>query len=86
MDAFDYIAFLVFAILIGAVVIIIVELGSLPGAIATKRGHPQAAAINVASWLGIACGGVFWPLALIWAFTIPRDAAPSDRSATGASS
>ena len=39
--------------------------------IAEKRGHPQAAAINVTSWLGIATLGVLWPLALIWAFMKP---------------
>ena len=68
MDAFDIIAFIVFAVLIVAAVVIIVGLGSLPGAIAKKRGHPQAAAVNVAGWLGLATLGILWPLALVWAF------------------
>jgi hypothetical protein len=71
IDAFDIIAFIVFAVLLVAVVVIVVELGSLPGAIARKRGHPQAAAVNVASWLGVATLGILWPLALIWAFLNP---------------
>jgi hypothetical protein len=68
IDVFDIMAFVVLAVLLSAVVIVVVSLGSLPGQIAQKRGHPQVAAVTVASWLGIATGGVLWPLALIWAF------------------
>jgi uncharacterized protein DUF3302 len=71
IDAFDIIAFLVFAVLIGVAVIVIVLLGQLPGQIAKKRGHPQAAAINVAGWLGLATLGILWPIAFIWAFLNP---------------
>src|SRR5271169_5678987 len=67
----DGFAFLVFAILIAVVVIVIVKLGQLPGQLARKWSHPQASAINAASWIGIATGGVLWPLAFIWAFTTP---------------
>jgi len=70
-DAFDIIAFLVFAMLIAIAVMIAVTLGQLPGQIALKRGHPQAAAINVTSWLGVATLGFLWPVALIWAFLKP---------------
>lgn len=70
-DAFDIIAFLVFAMLIAIAVIVAVTLGQLPGQIARKRGHPQAAAINVTSWLGVATLGLLWPVALIWAFLKP---------------
>ncbi len=52
-------------------VIIVVTLGQLPGQIAKQRNHPQAAAINIASWLGIATLGILWPFALIWAFLKP---------------
>jgi hypothetical protein len=79
VDAFDFIAFVVFAVLLLAVVVIVVSLGSLPGSVARKRGHPQAAAINVASWMGVATLGILWPLALIWAFLTPRAAAPELR-------
>src|SRR5262249_43281046 len=33
---------------------VLVTLGTLPGRIAQKRNHPQAAAIAIASWLGLA--------------------------------
>ena len=71
IDAFDIFAFVVFAVLLVAAVVVVVSLGSLPGQIAHKRGHPQAAAITVAGWLGIVTGGILWPLALIWAFLKP---------------
>ena len=71
IDAFDIFAFVVFGVLLVAAVVVVVTLGSLPGQIAHKRGHPQAAAITVASWLGVATGGILWPLALIWAFLKP---------------
>ena len=74
MDVFDIMAFIVFGVLLVVAVVIVVMLGSLPGQIAQKRGHPQAAAITVASWLGIATGGILWPLALIWAFLRPGGA------------
>ena len=48
-------------------------LGLLPGRIAKHRNHPQAEAINVASWLGIITAGALWPFALIWAYYRPRE-------------
>jgi hypothetical protein len=68
LDAF---AFVVFAVLIAATLIIFVSLGQLPGQLARKWGHPQASAVNVAGWIGMATGGLLWPLALIWAFITP---------------
>ena len=65
LDAF---AFVVFAVLIAVAVVVIVNLGRLPGRLACRWGHPQASAVNVASWIGMATGGLLWPLALIWAF------------------
>lgn len=41
IDVFDIIAFVVFGVLLVAAVVIVVMLGSLPGNIAHKRGHPQ---------------------------------------------
>jgi Protein of unknown function (DUF3302) len=61
----------VFAVLLAAVFVIVIGLGSLPGWVARKRGHPQATAINVASWLALAGFGILWPLALIWTFLKP---------------
>ena len=66
LDAF---AFVVFAVLIFVGVIIVVSLGKLPGQLARKWNHPQASAINAMSWVGIATGGLLWPVAFIWAFT-----------------
>jgi hypothetical protein len=74
IDVFDIFAFVVFAVLLAAGVIVVVTLGSLPGQIAHKRGNPQADAINAASWLGVAMLGILWPLALIWAFLKPSAA------------
>jgi Flp pilus assembly pilin Flp len=71
LDAF---AFVVFAVLIAVAVIIVVSLGQLPGQLARKWGHPQAAAINATSWIGVATGGLLWPVAFIWAFIIPSGA------------
>jgi len=76
LDAF---AFVVFAVLIAVAVIVIVKLGQLPGQLAQKWGHPQASAINAASWIGIATGGLLWPLAFIWAFTTPTGPASAPR-------
>lgn len=53
--------------------VVVVILGTLPGKIATRRNHPQAEAINVASWLGIITLGLLWPFALIWAYIRPRE-------------
>lgn len=69
--ALDAFAFVVFAVLIFVGVIVVVSLGKLPGQLARKWGHPQAAAINAMSWIGIATGGLLWPIAFIWAFTTP---------------
>jgi hypothetical protein len=77
LDAF---AFVVFAVLIVAAVIIFVSLGRLPGRLARKWDHPQASAVNVAGWIGMATGGLLWPLALIWAFITPSR---SDASVRG---
>jgi Protein of unknown function (DUF3302) len=68
LDAF---AFVVFAVLIVVAVIIFVSLGQLPGRLARKWNHPQASAVNVAGWIGMATGGLLRPLALIWAFITP---------------
>ena len=68
LDAF---AFVVFAVLIFVGAVIVVNLGKLPGQLAHKWQHPQAGAINAMSWIGIATGGLLWPVAFIWAFTTP---------------
>lgn len=75
-DALDAFAFVVFAVILLVAVVVVVRLGKLPGQLARQWGHPQASAINVAGWLGVATGGLIWPLALIWAFMVPSWPAP----------
>lgn len=80
--ALDAFAFVVFAVLIFVGVIIVVNLGKLPGQLAQKWNHPQAGAISATSWIGIATGGLLWPIAFIWAFTNPfgaKSATKDDR-------
>jgi hypothetical protein len=69
--ALDAFAFVVFAVLIFVGVLIVVNLGKLPGQLAHKWNHPQAGAINAMSWIGVATGGLLWPVAFVWAFTTP---------------
>ncbi|MDA8745431.1 DUF3302 domain-containing protein [Rubripirellula amarantea] len=68
IDGFDIFAFVVMAVLLATMVVIIVTLGGLPGKIAAKRGHPQAAAIAAAGWISLATLGALWPIAFVWAF------------------
>lgn len=63
----DYVALGVIFFILVLVTVVIVLIGSLPGKIAVKRGHPWPDAVNVASWIGLATG-VFWPIAFIWAY------------------
>ncbi|WP_144996006.1 DUF3302 domain-containing protein [Polystyrenella longa] len=77
IDVFDIFAFVVIGVLLTTVVVIVVTLGQLPGQIAKKRNHPQAAAIIIAGWLGVATFGLLWPFSLIWAFLKPFPASSS---------
>ena len=71
MTGLDYFTFVVLILLTGAGLAGAVFLASLPGKIAADRGHPQAAAIRVAGWLGLLTMGLLFPIALIWAYTRP---------------
>lgn len=72
MSGLDLFALIVLLVIAASVLAAAIVLARLPGQIAKKRRHPQADAIGVAGWLGILGAGIFWPLALIWAFTKPR--------------
>ena len=69
----NILTFVVMIVLVVLTGVILAYLGMLPGKIAKGRNHPQAEAINVASWLGIITLGVLWPFALIWAYIRPRE-------------
>jgi len=84
MSGLDIAALVVLFTLVCLVAAVIVALGTLPGKIARKRGHPWPDAVNAASWIGLATG-IFWPVAFIWAFLpIPARAgnAPGEGAAT----
>ncbi len=55
LDILTIVILIVLTVLAGVVVVI---LGTLPGKIAGRRNHPQAEALNVASWLGIIMGAL----------------------------
>ncbi|SHJ42620.1 Protein of unknown function [Shimia gijangensis] len=61
-------AWVVLIMMIALALGLFVFLAMLPGKIAKSRNHPQQEAVNVAGWLGALALGVFWPLALVWAF------------------
>ena len=78
----DYIALGVIFFLLVLVTAAIVVIGSIPGKIARKRGHPWPEAVNTASWIGLATG-VFWPVALIWAYLpVPQRSEAGSANAT----
>jgi Protein of unknown function (DUF3302) len=68
MSFLDLFAWIVLAVLIASLVAVFVAMGTMPGRIARKRGHPWAEAVTVGSWATLICGFVFWPLVLIWAY------------------
>ena len=81
----DYVALGVIFFLLVLVTAAIVALGSIPGNIARKRGHPWPDAVNAASWIGLATG-VFWPVAFVWAYLpIPQRSKESTDGTTQAS-
>lgn len=75
MSGIDIFAWVVLIVLLVSVLVGVVVLAGLPGKIAKTRGHPQADAIRVAGWVALFGFGVFWPLALVWAFTKPAQTA-----------
>jgi len=49
MSALDVVALVVIFVIIVLIAAVIVALGTLPGKIASKRGHPHPYAVNAAS-------------------------------------
>ena len=71
MDILDIFALIVMAILVALVIWLVVLLGSMPGNIAQKRGHPQVDAIKALGWIGLITMGIGWFIAIVWAYTVP---------------
>ena len=79
----DKVALFIIFMMVIMVAAAIVFIGSIPGKIARKRNHPWPDAVNTASWIGLATG-VFWPIALIWAFLpVPAKSASAETSGSG---
>lgn len=79
----DYAALFVIFLLIIMAAVAVVFIGSVPGKIARNRNHPWPDAVNTASWIGLATG-VFWPVALIWAFLpVPAKSASASNQTSG---
>ena len=79
MGGIDIFAWVVLLVIIASFVVVFVVLGMLPVKIARRRQHPQAEAINVASWLALIFGFAAWPFVLVWAYLRPV-ARPLDQS------
>lgn len=69
----DIFALVVLFILVATAIWLFVIIGRIPGRIAAEAEHPQAAAINLLGWFGLAAGGLGWVIALIWAKTTPSN-------------
>lgn len=68
MNFIDVFAWVVLLVVIALAIATIVALGSLPGYIARRRGHPWSEAVSAGSWAAIVFGLVLWPLVLMWAY------------------
>lgn len=53
------------------VILAVVVFGSIPGHVARRRGHPNAQAVTICAWVGIFTFGIFWLVALVWAYVTP---------------
>jgi hypothetical protein len=63
----DYITFLVLAVLGFGFIILLLWLAGLPGRVAIARKHPEAEAVKLMGWAGFLVV-VPWIQAFIWAF------------------
>jgi len=68
MTGTDILAWIVLIILLAVIVLVVWLMGSLPGHVARRRGHPWAEAVGVAGWITLIFGFALWPLALVWAY------------------
>jgi hypothetical protein len=68
MTGLDIFAWIVLIIVLAVIVLVVWLMGSLPGHVARRRGHPWAEAVGVAGWITLIFGFVLWPVAVIWAY------------------
>ena len=68
MSSLDLLAWIVLIIVLAGVVLLVWLMGSTPGHVARRRGHPWAEAVGVAGWITLFFGFVLWPVAMIWAY------------------
>ena len=83
MDFLDIFALIVIAIVLAVVIWLVVLLGSMPGNIAKKRGHPQAEAIQALGWIGIITMGISWFIGIVWAYTNSNGAGSTESALEG---
>ena len=77
MTGIDYFTWFVLIMIAATLIVGFVVLAQLPGKMAAANSHPQAAAINMAGWLGlIFTVGIVWIVAMIWAQIKPAASAP----------
>jgi len=70
-------SFIVLVALLTIAVILFIQLASMPGVAARRRGHPHTKAINLLGWVGLPIGLVPWLIAMVWSqldpISITRD-------------
>ena len=71
MSGIDIFTWVVFITILSVVLVIFAFLGVWPGKVAKERNHPQAEAIQVASWVFLILGFAVWPFILVWAYMRP---------------
>ena len=72
MSPISVFSWIVFVVILVSAAYVFVALGQLPGKTARARNHPQADAIETASWLGLLLTlGVVWVVAMVWARSTP---------------
>ena len=67
-DVFSWIAIIIIPIVLG---IAYWQIHYLPSKIAEKRQHPQKEAIHAMCMVSRFSGGIFWPIAFVWAHLKP---------------
>lgn len=67
-DIFSWIAIIIIPIVLG---IVYWQIHYLPSKIAEKRQHPQKEAIHAMCMVSRFSGGLFWPVAFVWAHLKP---------------